>query len=111
MNNVLQTMSHFSAAEDFFRYLDAPFKQAVINVNRLHILKRFNQYLTKYPATDDGEREIRLHYRHLLEKAYLDFITSTPNAEKLFKVFQDASGTHTVSVQRMRDAIAERQHA
>lgn len=112
MNKILQDMSQFSAAEEFFDYLGAFYEPAVMNVSRLHILKRFNQYLSKSPAVDEGgEPALRVQYRQLLEQSYLDFVSSSPIEEKVFKVFQDAAGTKTISVQRVRDAIADRQHA
>lgn len=34
-----------SSAEDFFRLLDLPYDEAVLNVHRLHILSRLRRYL------------------------------------------------------------------
>ena len=110
MNKVLDDMSRFSAAEEFFQYLGVPYEQSVVNVNRLHILKRFNQYLAKANASA-GEVESKSHYGKLLQQAYQDFVKSMPSAEKVFKVFQDAEGTQTISIQRVRAAIVERQQA
>ena len=45
MANTLETLGTLSAAEEFFEHLGIPYDPAVIRVNRLHILKRFNQYL------------------------------------------------------------------
>ena len=45
MTDTLQALSTLSAAEEFFAFFSIPFEPAVVHVNRLHILKRFNQYL------------------------------------------------------------------
>jgi hypothetical protein len=45
VSNILADMRSLSAAEDFFEYLALPFDPAVLQVTRLHVLKRFNQYL------------------------------------------------------------------
>jgi electron transfer flavoprotein beta subunit len=67
-----------------------PVDEQVVQVNRLHILKRFYQYLHKaegLAGLDDIEMFRR--YRELLATAYQDFVASTPQREKVFKVFQD----------------------
>lgn len=45
MENFLQQLKALSSAEDFLQYFGVPFEQGVVNVSRLHILKRFFQYL------------------------------------------------------------------
>jgi nitrogenase-stabilizing/protective protein len=71
----------------------------VVNVSRLHILKRFYQYLRQEKGLGDlDEAQIFARYRGLLVHAYEDFVTSTPAQEKVFKVFQDAEGNKHVSV-------------
>lgn len=47
-------------------------------------------------------------YRELLARAYQDFVSSTPAREKVFKVFQDASGTQHVQLASLRDSLVER---
>jgi nitrogenase-stabilizing/protective protein len=82
----------------------------VVQVNRLHILKRFYQYLhtTPLPTADDEVEQFR-HYRGLLAQAYQDFVKSTPAAEKVFKVFQEAGGTQHVRLAKPARQLATRQ--
>lgn len=114
MKDVLSALSALSAAEDFFTYLAVPFDPAVLNVNRLHILKRFNQYLRAAAPELEGrppeaQQEI---CRDRLARAYDDFLRSTPAREKLFKVFRDAEGTG-IGLESLRAALPSRlsQHA
>ena len=109
MSDLLKHMSTFSAAEEFLDYFQVPYEQAVVNVNRLHILKRFNQYLRATPGTaemDDGT----LHgvCKETLNKAYSDFVNSTAAQEKVFKVFQDTDGKQHVTLDSMRSALSSR---
>ncbi|NDV99388.1 nitrogenase stabilizing/protective protein NifW [Salipiger sp. PrR002] len=86
---VLDHIGKLSSAEDIFTYLLLPFEQEVVNVSRLHIMKRFGGYLRD--ASFDGltEEEVFLEARGLLKQAYADFLESTPLKEKVFKVFRD----------------------
>jgi nitrogenase-stabilizing/protective protein len=96
MNDTIQALSALSAAEEFFDFLGIAYEPAVIHVNRLHILKRFNQYL-RSTKPDVAGLDSEAQYaacRELLRRAYEDFVRSTPAQEKVFKVFQDADGSH-----------------
>lgn len=83
-------LKSLSAAEEFFQLLEVPYDQAVLNVARLHILKRMGEYLRRDSlagADDDRARELcRAH----LENAYADFVKSSPLNERVFKVLKDA---------------------
>ncbi|MGO9514107.1 MAG: nitrogenase-stabilizing/protective protein NifW [Steroidobacteraceae bacterium] len=95
MANTLETLGALSAAEEFFDHLGIPYDPAVMHVNRLHILKRFNQYLqTTKPDVAGLEGQAQLEAcRELLIRSYGDFVRSTPAQEKVFKIFQDAEGS------------------
>ena len=87
---LFRELSRLSAAEEFFEYLAVPYDTHIVNVNRLHILKRFRQYLAD--ALDDapaGGEELRALCASLLERAHGDFVCSTARVEKVFRVFQD----------------------
>jgi len=109
MTDTLQALSTLSAAEEFFTFFSISYEPAVVHVNRLHILKRFNQYLHR-TTPDVTQLEPDAQYqacRGLLIRAYEDFIRSTPAQEKVFKVFQDAEGSH-VGLDSLRNTLPSR---
>lgn len=109
MENFLQQLKELSSAEDFLTFFGVPFEEHVVNVNRLHILKRFFQYL-RQQQLPGGNSEVLLFtaYRDLLARAYQDFVTSTPAQEKVFKVFQDTEGRQHVTLDSLRATMPMR---
>lgn len=109
MNHLVSSMQQLSAAEEFFDFFGVDYAPQVVQVNRLHILKRFQQYLAREPVAEwlpeAGQRDA---YRNLLQRAYLDFVASDAVTEKVFKVFQDARGVQTVSMNKLKSTLAER---
>jgi nitrogenase-stabilizing/protective protein len=101
-----------SSAEDFLVFFGLPFDESVVHVNRLHILKRFYQYLHKSEGLQllDEIEQFR-SVRSLLAKAYQDFVVSTPAQEKVFKVFQDTDGTRHVGLDSLQLSLSERRRA
>jgi nitrogenase-stabilizing/protective protein len=91
MNTLAQKLKQLSAAEEFLEFFGVPYEQSVVNVSRLHILKRFYQYMRQQRGLD-GLDEIAMfkQLRSLLAAAYDDFVRSSAAQEKVFKVFQDA---------------------
>jgi nitrogenase-stabilizing/protective protein len=88
-NGVIEHIASLSSAEDIFTYLLLPFEQPVLNVARLHIMKRLGQYLRSADFKGMDEEQIFLSARQHLKRAYMDFIESSPLEEKVFKVFND----------------------
>jgi nitrogenase-stabilizing/protective protein len=86
---VLEQLSKLSSAEDFFTYLGVSYNPAILNVARLHILRRMGDNLRKADAELD-EAKARAYFRAHLERAYQDFVSSSPIQERVFKVHQDA---------------------
>ena len=112
MESLIQRLKTLSSAEDFLVFFGVPFDERVVQVNRLHILKRFYQYLHKANGLSElGEVEMFRRYRELLAQAYHDFTVSTPAREKVFKVFQDAGGTQHVGLGGLRESLADRRAA
>jgi nitrogenase-stabilizing/protective protein len=109
MENFLLKLKELSSAEDFLLYFGVPFEQGVVNVSRLHILKRFFQYIRQANLlAASNEIELYTAYREQLVKAYGDFVKSTPAQEKVFKVFQDTAGRQHVSVDSLRASMTQR---
>ncbi|HET7688396.1 MAG TPA: nitrogenase-stabilizing/protective protein NifW, partial [Candidatus Macondimonas sp.] len=52
MSELMNQLGRFSAAEEFLDFFQVPYDPAVVHVNRLHILKRFNQYLSRATQMD-----------------------------------------------------------
>src|SRR5450631_2379619 len=97
--SVLDELGQLSAAEEFFIFLDVPYDASVIQVARLHILRRMGQYL-KGSQIDEAfeglcDADIRSLCRTHLEQAYQDFVKSSPIQERLFKVHKEAVETKT----------------
>ncbi len=108
MNTLSSQLAKLSSAEEFLNFFEIDYDQSVVNVNRLHILKRFNQYLRTTPGTDKMDDEtLRSTCRDLLIKAYEDFVRSTPAQEKVFKVFQDQDGK-SVGLDALKSTLPSR---
>lgn len=114
---LIQRMKALSSAEEFLDFFGVSYEPRVVHVHRLHILKRFYQYLHQADGlpkrTAEGPAELDdvalfRRYRELLAQAYQDFVSSTAVKEKVFKVFQDAGGQQHVSVSSLKDSLAER---
>jgi nitrogenase-stabilizing/protective protein len=105
MHELTHRLANLSAAEEFLDFFGIEYEQAVVDVMRLHILKRFQQYLR---AAGDlaglGEVDLFRRYREFLARAYSDFVRSTPAREKVFKVFQDADGQR-ISLHSLRASL------
>ena len=92
--SVLEELGRLPAAEEFFAFLDVPYEASVVQVARLHILRRMGQYLNGSQSAGVfdglGDAAIRALCREHLRQAYQDFVTSSPIQERLFKVHQEA---------------------
>lgn len=90
MSTLIERMRCLSAAEEFFALLGVSYDPAVLQVARLHVLRRMSQYMadTALDAlTNDAAEEA---CRAALARAYADFVASTPIEQRSFKVHQDA---------------------
>lgn len=92
--SLLDQLQSLSSAEDFFAFLGVDYDPQVIHVARLHIMRRMGQYFAgsevegALEAADEGA--LFALCRDHLAQAYADFVASSPIAERMFKVHQDA---------------------
>ncbi len=107
MNELAKRLAQLSSAEEFLDFFALSYEESVVHVNRLHILKRFYQYLRRDTeiASMSDEAVLYARYRSLLANAYDDFVKSTPAQEKVFKVFQDTDGQQSVSLDSLRSTL------
>ncbi len=109
MDNLTQQLKLLSSAEDFLGFFGVPYEPSVVHVSRLHILKRFYQYIRQAPdLPEDNEQALYAVYRDLLVRAYSDFVRSTPAQEKVFKVFQEVNGEQHVALQSLKASLPGR---
>lgn len=103
-------LAELSSAEEFLDFFDIDYDEKVVQVNRLHILQRFHDYLDQGMASIPPGGEARFHaYRILLLRAYQDFVESSPLQEKVFKVFHlHEPQTTFVSLDQLQIAVGSR---
>ena len=80
-------LDELESAEDFLSYFNVAFDPAVVNVNRLHILQRFHDYLADIDEEPDSVAARFALYADRLRGAYQDFVNSDAHTEKVFRVF------------------------
>ena len=90
-----EALAELASAEEFLEYFGISFDPQVVQVNRLHILQRFHDYLKSEPLPD-SESERRNAYVLALTRAYADFVRSDARTEKVFKVFKQAAGETSI---------------
>lgn len=97
--SVIEDMKRLESVEDFLAYFAIDYDVRVVQVSRLHILKRFHQYLAQQERIEDlAPASAYAVCRSLLERAYADFTASSGVEQKVFKVFHAARGEHRVSL-------------
>lgn len=87
-----EELAELSSAEDFLNYFGIDFEPAVVEVNRLHILKRFHDYLQQGNPVERGG------FARCLQRAYQDFVESDALTEKVFKVFHRQAAQREVRI-------------
>ncbi|WP_315796493.1 nitrogenase stabilizing/protective protein NifW [Bradyrhizobium sp. SZCCHNRI3043] len=88
--NVLDELKKTSAAEEFFKLLGVDYDPKVLNVCRLHVLRRMGQYLVSEDFSDVSNEDVAARCKSFLEQAYQDFLVSTPLDQRVFKVLKEA---------------------
>lgn len=80
-------IEELQSAEEFLEYFAIDYDQKVVQVNRLHILQRFHDYISQVEEMPQDDDSLRILYTDLLKGAYQDFVHSDALTEKVFKVF------------------------
>lgn len=88
--NILDKLKAASSAEDFFALLDVGYDAKVVNVARLHILRKMAQYLASEDFDGVPDEAVYERCKAVLERAYGDFVSSSPLDHRVFKVLKDA---------------------
>lgn len=90
MTQVLADFQKITDADEYFKFFGLEFDPQIVNVNRLHILKKFSLALKAIDQNnpDLSESEKLELYKSALAEAYQVFVTSNSLEQKLFKVFQ-----------------------
>ncbi|MBS97181.1 MAG: nitrogen fixation protein NifW [Oceanospirillaceae bacterium] len=86
----IDDLEELSSAEEFLEFFEIEFDAKVVMVNRLHIMQRFHDYISKasdLPDVESDEAGLKAVYKSMLEHAYTDFVESDALTEKVFKVF------------------------
>ncbi|WP_407175748.1 nitrogenase stabilizing/protective protein NifW [Bradyrhizobium sp. STM 3562] len=87
---ILDQLNKASSAEEFFELLGVDYDPKIVNVARLHILKRMGQYLQEEQLAGAAETDIAARCKAVLAQAYADFVASSPIEQRVFKVLKDA---------------------
>ncbi|HAA32585.1 MAG TPA: nitrogenase stabilizing/protective protein [Cyanobacteria bacterium UBA8553] len=91
MTGTLAQFNQLSDAEEYFEFFQLSYDPQVVNVNRLHILKKFSGYMQQVDANSPNlsDEEKLSQYCQALQQAYEVFLSSSGVEQKLFKVFKD----------------------
>lgn len=105
MSTLIADLKRLESAEEFLDYFAIPYDAPVVNISRLHILKRFYQYLARQGGVEALPAATAYSTcRELLAQAYTDLLNSSGIEQKVFKVFQTAQGEHRVPINVVRRA-------
>lgn len=80
------------SVEDFLVRFSIDFDTQIVHASRLHILKRWHDYLAREEAIDEA------NVRRCLVQAYRDFEQSDALTERVFQVHKRAAGIATVAL-------------
>ncbi|WP_025037780.1 nitrogenase stabilizing/protective protein NifW [Bradyrhizobium sp. DOA9] len=89
-DGILAQLNEASAAEEFFTLLGVDYDPKLVNVARLHILRRMGQYLAGEDLAGVPDEIVAERCKAVLERAYADFVASSPIDQRVFKVLKDA---------------------
>ncbi|NRP75511.1 Nitrogenase-stabilizing/protective protein NifW [Ensifer psoraleae] len=100
VTDILTRLKSLSAAEDFFETLGVSYEPKVLDISRLHIMKRMGQYLAEQGFSDLGAVAAVARAREALERAYADFATTSPLSHRIFRVLEERDPTKAAALSR-----------
>jgi nitrogenase-stabilizing/protective protein len=89
--NLLLAVKAAASAEEIFALLDVAYDPKVLNVARLHILKRMSAHLAEADLDSLPAGVVESRLRDALARAYQDFAASSPLEQRVFKVLRQAA--------------------
>ncbi|SON53857.1 Nitrogenase-stabilizing/protective protein NifW [Hartmannibacter diazotrophicus] len=89
VTDILARLKTLSSAEDFFGALGVAYDPKVLQVARLHILKRMGEYLATEDFDGLPDLVIAARAKATLARAYGDFESSSPLSQRVFRVLKD----------------------
>lgn len=93
--DIVARLQRAGSAEEFFELLGVDYDPRLLNVARLHILRRMGQYLAGEDLEHLPGDEAATRCKAVLERAYADFVSSSPLDQRVFKVLKDAVAPKT----------------
>ncbi|RRJ82947.1 nitrogenase-stabilizing/protective protein NifW [Aestuariirhabdus litorea] len=81
-----ETLAELGSAEAFLDYFGVEYEPRCVQVNRLHILQRYHDYLASNPLAEGASAAE--HYGYWLKRAYLDFVSSSAREQKALRVYR-----------------------
>jgi nitrogenase-stabilizing/protective protein len=90
MSRFLEHLAALSTAEQIFEAIGLPYEQSVLDVNRLHILKRFRDHLDFAALADRDDATVRQACHTAMACAYGEFGNGNPGP-RTFTVFRQRS--------------------
>ncbi|WP_079435761.1 nitrogenase-stabilizing/protective protein NifW [Zoogloea sp. LCSB751] len=96
-----EALEDLSSAEEFLDYFGVEYDAKTVQVNRLHILQRYHNYIKAQGPAPADETSARAFYTQWLTQAYLDFVQSDALTERVFVVLQKAAGTSFVPLESL----------
>jgi nitrogenase-stabilizing/protective protein len=88
--DTLADLKRAASAEEFFALLGVAYDTRVLDVARLHILKRMGEYLGRESFDGMAANVAAERCKAVLERAYADFAASSPLQQRVFKVLKQA---------------------